>query len=453
MVKGFPSVTVLPPSIGYMLAAIGQNEFHTSIAKISRELGVSTLSLNKFLTNLISNEDKRIKIGEKEVVFPHNLLVKSETLSKPCTFKSSFRSTKLFYIRPKAPINLNLMVTTKCYTNCCYCYAKRKFDYELTTDEILSLIDNCKEIGIVNLNLTGGDIFSRKDWKKIVAVVKKYGYNPFMSTKTPICEDDVAFLKSLGVSELQFSLDSVSPAILKILIEVNEGYFSQVVKMFEVCEKYGIKIAVRTVLCKQNADVSYIKKLYEFINKYNIIKDWVLTPAFFSEYRKYYEQYEASNVQLTETGKYIKSLKSSFPIYLSQISSCGYSLKNCSTVEEYVSTNQRCFANSYSMSILASGECTICEMLYDNKNFSLGNIRKQRLLDIWNGSKALKLYSPKQSEMSDRSPCHNCTVFDKCKSSIAKRVCYVDIAKVNKDNAFSMPDPRCPMAENVNVIL
>ena len=52
-----------------------------------------------------------------------------------------------------------------------------------------------------------------------------------------------------------------------------------------------------------------------------------------------------------------------------------------------------------------------------------------------------------------KSPCHSCSVFTKCKKSIAKRVCYVDIAKVHENNSFDFPDPRCPMAEKVNVIL
>ena len=92
-------------------------------------------------------------------------------------------------------------------------------------------------------------------------------------------------------------------------------------------------------------------------------------------------------------------------------------------------------------------------MLYDNKEYLIGNIRNQSLSEIWNSSKALALYAPIQENISMKSPCHSCSVFTKCKKSIAKRVCYVDIAKVHENNSFDFPDPRCPMAEKVNVIL
>lgn len=123
------------------------------------------------------------------------------------------------------------------------------------------------------------------------------------------------------------------------------------------------------------------------------------------------------------------------------------------TVNEYVLHNQKCYANSYSMSVLASGECTICEMLYDNEEYLIGNIRNQSLYEIWNSQKALDLYSPLQRQISEKSPCHQCSVFDKCRKNISKRVCYVDIAKINKQNSFDFPDPRCPMAKDVDVVL
>ena len=150
---------------------------------------------------------------------------------------------------------------------------------------------------------------------------------------------------------------------------------------------------------------------------------------------------------------YVTKLDKIFPVYLSKITSCGYKLKQYPTVDEYVSYNQKCYANSYSMSILASGECTICEMLYDNRDYLIGNIRNQTLAEVWNSERALLLYAPMQPSISEASPCHSCTVFDKCRKSISKRVCYVDIAKTNKLNSLNFPDPRCPMANAVSVVL
>lgn len=453
--KDIPSVTLLPPAIGCILENIGQMDSELSIAKMSQELQVTKESISAFLRNLMQDTPKKLKIGEYNIIFPPHLIVCSEVPSKKANnYTSQYISSKLTFKRPISPININIMVTTKCTVNCRYCYAKRQSHNELTTPEIANLIEQCHNIGIVNLNLTGGDIFARKDWKDILGIVRKYGYYPFLSTKTPLHEEDVSYLSSIGIHEIQFSLDVHDNRVLTQLIGANDNYLERVKCMFDYCEENKIKICVRTVLCRQNADVDKISELYHFISKYTNIKDWVLTPAFFSDNNtQTYQQLQVSKEKLVAVRTYINDLKAQFPIYQSKISPCGYKLKLYSTTDEYVAHNQKCYANTYSMSVLATGDCTVCEMLYDNKEYLLGNVREQSLHDIWNSPKALALFSLKQQDIPKDSPCHECSVFEVCRNKLAKRVCYVDIAKMNHQNSLGYPDPRCPMAKDVDVIL
>ena len=104
------------------------------------------------------------------------------------------------------------------------------------------------------------------------------------------------------------------------------------------------------------------------------------------------------------------------------------------------------------MSILPSGDCTICEMLYYNKHFIIGNIKEMNIEDIWNSKKALSLYSPSKEEIVVESTCSSCSMFDKCRKNLAKKICYVDIMKVHKHPDF--PDPKCPQSQQMcNYIL
>lgn len=134
-----------------------------------------------------------------------------------------------------------------------------------------------------------------------------------------------------------------------------------------------------------------------------------------------------------------------------------YSLQPYSDVHEFVSENQICNANTYSVAILSNGIVTICEMLYDSPPFILGNIRQQSLYDIWNSSKALNLFSCHQ-EMTihkENNNCVECKVFNECKSGFNKRICYSDIVKVYGNDKFEYPDPRCPKSLKIeqNIIL
>lgn len=454
-VSQIESVVLLPTSIGYILDKIGELEFDKSISYLSNLLRIDYNVLSSFLNKILENENPlKFKTDKTHITLPAKLLVKTNhpTISLNNGYYDSCNYTES---RPRIPFSVNFMVTTKCVTNCCYCYAKRNLSHELSSDEILSVIDECHDIGVVNLNLTGGDIFARDDWKILLKRVRKYDYYPFLSTKKPLSSEDIYFLNSIGITDIQFSLDSVDPEILRLTVAADSLYLSKVTEMFDACKEFNLKLAIRSVLCCYNADIQYISELYNFLNSYKeIIRDWVITPAFFSEHQKDYLKYAAKSSDISSIGKYISNCVKPFPILLSKMNSKGYTLQKCETEEEYVRTNQKCYANSYSMSILASGSCTVCEMLYEKPEYNIGSILSSSIKDIWNGKKALSLYNLSQGSLSDNTPCSSCIVFDMCRNKLAKRVCYVDIAKINKGNTTrELPDPRCPKAKKVDVIL
>ena len=61
-------------------------------------------------------------------------------------------------------VKAQLELTYRCNLHCVHCYtdpynAKEFFPRELSFEEILRLIDEMRDIGIIWLNLTGGEIF------------------------------------------------------------------------------------------------------------------------------------------------------------------------------------------------------------------------------------------------------------------------------------------------------
>lgn len=93
-----------------------------------------------------------------------------------------------------------------------------------------------------NLALTGGDIFAFPDWKEVIRKVGQYGFTPLLSTKIPLKEDDIYFLKESGIKFLQFSLDSIFPSTLQTMVRVKEDYIDNVKQMFEKLFKFYSKI-------------------------------------------------------------------------------------------------------------------------------------------------------------------------------------------------------------------
>lgn len=344
------------------------------------------------------------------------------------------------------------MVTTKCTTDCLYCYANRKLKPEMPTEKILSLIKEFRKQGTVNVSLTGGDVFAHPDWEKILECIRENDYSPYLSTKTPLSRSQIQTLLNLGFKEIQFSLDSVDKKILHDLIKVNEEYLKKVEDFFNTCSELNFNVLVRSVLTKKNATEEKIKDLYNFLSQFECIKEWDLTPAFFSKYKeKEYKNLEADNNELKWAYEFTQKEGLPFKTAINKITKDGYKLKRTSTIEDFVCQNQICIANTYGTSVLVDGNVSICEMLYDNHEYILGNVNHSSIKDIWNSEKALSLYNMSQENFPVESACKTCKVFDKCRNEFGKRVCYVDIFKSGKSKYF--PDPRCPNAEDTNKIL
>ena len=446
----------IPPFMGYILAHIGDMEFSRSIREIAKSLNVSPEAIGNFIGQLIENKECREFMidGHRSVVLPPSTLVRSPVKCESNVFEEpGFDGSGEFDIRrPSFPVYANLMVTTNCTTDCIYCYANRSLAPVMPTGKILSLLDELHDRGTVNITLTGGDIFAHPDWRKILHHARTLGYKPYLSTKTPVSKDSIRFLRDEGYEEIQFSLDSASPDVLNKMINARTGYIGRVRDFLTCCSELGLDVLIRSVLTSMNASSDMISGTYGFLSSFSCVREWVMTPAFFSSYKKNdYSDLVVDNDDLVEAFEFSQRKDLTFHIGLNKISEKGYVLKRCTGVEEFVCKNQKCMGNTTCISILVNGDCSVCEMLYDNPEYLLGNVTLASVSDIWNSEKALDLYYVSNDGIPEESPCKGCVVFDKCRNDFGKRVCYLDIAKTGHSRHF--PDPRCPMAEDTGLLL
>lgn len=446
--QGIPSVMPIPPIYGYILSSFNGDRLKDTIQRICNEINISESKLEGIISKWIDNPDIHILNYKNErIYFPPYLLIKSHEKAD-VSFVKEFNAYNNFILdRPKTPFFLNIMITSKCQTDCIYCYADRSRKDDMETAIILKIIDEAHISNIPNVQISGGDILANKEWKKIISRLVLYNYRPFISTKIPLNEEDVIFLKKNNFSEIQFSLDSFDFSELKQIVKVGSEYINKVKDMFVIAQKYNFNINIKSVLTKLNSDIESLKLIFSSLSRYNCIKTWNIVPAFYSAHKDNYINYEASEEQLKAALKFIKSLKPSFVIFcdkLENISTKQIKYQSCS---KFISENKLCAANSYSMSIMSNGMATICEMLYYNELFYIGDITKDSLINIWNSQKALELYRGKkeiQKKDEPSSPCLICVQFDKCKGRFLKKVCYVDIANTYNNNRWDLPDPRCP---------
>lgn len=446
----------IPPFMGYIFANIGLYPIPECYDKVARGLGVRPDAVKKFITQLLEcNESQKFEINDNYSIVLPGGLVGISNLPESRTFKTvpDFSANDEFICkRSDIPFSVNLMTTTACCTDCIYCYADRSIKEILSTDEILSLLDDLHNEGVVNVTLTGGDLMMRSDWPILMKKIINYGYNHFISTKTPLKEAEIKYLVNLGFKEIQFSLDTIDPVISEKMVRGGVDYLCNVERMFNLCSKNDINVQVRTVVTKLNGSEEYMKGLYEFLSKHKCVKSWDITPAFFSGYKKeIYKDIAPDNEDLKWAFNFSRNRNLKFPVSTSKINENGYKLKICSTTGDFVCRNQICLANVTAISILANGKCTICEMIYQDPAYILGDVKNNTIRDIWNSEKALNFYNPDQEKFPADSPCRNCKDFGECRKEYGKRVCYSDICKTGL-RVFD-PDPRCPLSRDMDYIL
>jgi len=91
--------------------------------------------------------------------------------------------------------------------------------------------------------------------------------------------------------------------------------------------------------------------------------------------------------------------------------------------------------------ILPDGKVTICEQLYWDSRFIIGDLTTQSIEEVWNSPRALELSFPKREDFRDESVCKGCDIFEECLSFPNK--CFADVLKGYGKENWDYPDPRC----------
>ena len=96
----------------------------------------------------------------------------------------------------KIPLNGAFELTSRCNFNCKMCYIhnpsrdKSVVDRELTADQWIRLATDARDAGMLNLVLTGGEIFLRSDIEYIYETLSRMGFKIIL---TKICCNRLIF--------------------------------------------------------------------------------------------------------------------------------------------------------------------------------------------------------------------------------------------------------------------
>lgn len=446
------------PIHAIILSFVNGEEFDVCVDKAANYLGISRDNVSIFLQKL-ANSDVALEITRQEGItlkFPKNTVIHSGFSRHPAYDADDFYCEKpdVTIKRHLTPTSVTLMVNNKCGTDCIYCYADRrnKMDCLISWPRVQKLLREARSANVETFDIIGGELFLYKNWRDLTTEMRMHGYVPFFSTKIPLAESAIRHLADNNVDSLQISIDSLVKNKLCSMLNVSERYEEQMKHTFELLEQYGIKVIVHSIITSENDNIEDIDSLYNFLQQFNNVSRWRIDPCGPSLYLVNNRSFESLRPDADKFAKllgHVECIKqhSAFPIlYGSKLNKTFSS--DLSKADRSLIYKQRsvCAGNFSSLFILPDGNVTICEELYWQPQFLIGNINNQSLLDVWNSKKALDLYNLSQNNFPEDSVCSSCSQFSSCRP--VKGVCWRDVVMAYGQDKWYYPDVNCPRAPN-----
>jgi AdoMet-dependent heme synthase len=169
-------------------------------------------------------------------------------------------------LRLNVPLAVQLDITYRCNERCVHCYLDHHDHGEMTTSEILRLIDEMADAGVLTLTLSGGEIFLRKDFFEIVEHARRLTFCVKLKTNALLIgEREAARLRDLAVQEIQVSIYSHRPEVHDAITLV-PGSLKRSLSAIRFLKAQDLKVVMANVLMRQNmSDYAAVKNLAEEI--------------------------------------------------------------------------------------------------------------------------------------------------------------------------------------------
>lgn len=448
---------VIHPIHAMMLSFFNGKSFNEVINEIHLYFDIEKTIIESTFKKLVHNEDFiEINFLNKLIHFPKNVIVSmTEEMNYHAYSPEMFvyDELNLKFDRLHAPLNLTIMFTSKCMTDCIYCYADRrkKVSCTIPLEHVYKLIDEAKKLDMRSIDVIGGEFFLYEYWYEVLQKLKENDFTPFLTTKIALKNDEIKKIKGLGFDSIQISLDTMIKENLLKSVQVSEKYFYNIQKTFELLEENGLNVQINTILSSANDSVDDMKSLSNFFLKFKNIKEWRINYGEYSIYlgEKEFKKYKARKENINVINEFVVELNQNkiFDFEINPIEIFeSPEILDFKERKEVFEERSTCSGNLYAMYILPDGKVTICEELYWNPNFIIGDITKQSISEVWNSDKAKRLYYLTQDEISEDSPCKTCSSFEECRGDNIKKICWRDTIKAYGHDKWDYPDNRCPLA-------
>jgi len=293
------------------------------------------------------------------------------------------------------PWACHLDITYRCNERCVHCYLEHDDLGEMTTAEIKDVLDQLAQAGTLFLTLSGGEIFMRRDFFEILEYARRLLFNVRLKTNgVMIRQPEAERLLRLGVEQIQISVYShraeVHDAITKL-----PGSLRRTINAIQFLKSQGLNIILANVLMTANRhDHAGVRALARELGvTYSL--DPTITPKIDGD---------RSILNLRVSGSELNQL-------FHEDDLVGDAEQYCAPPPPPGEDEMQalpCHAGHTTIYISPYGDVFPCVQF----PLPSGNVRRQKFIDIWQNSTALK--EVRSIRVKDLPVCSTCSHAGTC---------------------------------------
>jgi AdoMet-dependent heme synthase len=296
------------------------------------------------------------------------------------------------------PISVHLDITYRCNERCEHCYLDHDGEGEMTTAEILNLLDQLAAAGVFFLTISGGEPLIRRDCFEIIEYARALRFNVKLKTNAVLIrEKEARRLRELNVEQVQISVYShraeVHDGISKL-----PGSLARTLAGVRRLRAHGLKVTLANVLMKGNLhDSEGVRQLAAEVGAHYTL-DPTITPMMSGD---------TSVLRLRLPSDSLRSVFQNPDLVGDVAEFCAPP----PPVDDDTLEGLPCSAGHTACYVSPRGELYPCVQF----PISCGNVREQSFIDIWrNSPQLLEVRAIRGKDLTTCSSCNHLGTCTRC---------------------------------------
>jgi pyrroloquinoline quinone biosynthesis protein E len=333
------------------------------------------------------------------------------------------------------PLWVNAEITFRCPLHCLFCYNPVDYAHsgaELSTDQWVRTLRQARDLGAIQLGISGGEPLMRDDTEIIVAEAHKMGYfTTLLTSGIGLTEQRIAAFREGGLDAIQLSFQDSTRELNDFLSSTRT--FELKLKVARLIKQYDYPMVLNVVLHRLNID--HVDKILEMAEAMGAEQVELANTQYYSWALINRDQLMPSREQLQRAEEVTNAFRARV----------GNKTKIYFVVPDYYATRPKACMNGWGsvfLNIAADGMALPCHEARMLPGLTFPNVKDHDVRWIWHESPGFNAY---RGDSWMKEPCRSCP--EKTKDFGGCR-CQAFMLTGDATNA----DPVCDLSPNHHLI-